>query len=154
MTATDFLKLRGRTWYVRVQIPPNLWATAGGKREYVKTLKTGDLNEANRLKHAYVASFKRQIAALERRKVDPLVDVYDKALAFRDAIEKQRGQILFYEGDDKEKPYYATDEFLSQIGDEARELLDTHGDKVADNFFKDCQGRRDTFTGPHRYLAH
>ena len=53
MASTDYLKLRGRTWFVRVQIPPHLMELLReGKREYVKTLKTGDLNEANRLKHA------------------------------------------------------------------------------------------------------
>ena len=30
-----------------------------GKPKYVKTLKTGDLNEANKLKHAHVAAFKK-----------------------------------------------------------------------------------------------
>jgi hypothetical protein len=47
----------GHTWFVRVQIPAHLWKAVGGKREFVKTLKTGDLNEANRLKHAHVAAF-------------------------------------------------------------------------------------------------
>jgi hypothetical protein len=38
MASTDYLKLRGRTWYVRVQVPPHLRAAAGGKREYVKPI--------------------------------------------------------------------------------------------------------------------
>ena len=41
----DYLKLRGKTYYVRVQIPHHLWAAAGGRREFVKTLKTRDRDE-------------------------------------------------------------------------------------------------------------
>ncbi len=111
MAATDYLKLRGRTWYVRVQVPPRLWKKAG-TREYVRSLRTGDLNEANKLKHAHIAALKRKIANLERKGDDPLAEVYEKALAYRDAMERHRGEVLFYEGDDPDKPYHATDEFL------------------------------------------
>jgi integrase len=140
MTSSDYLKLRGRTYYVRVQIPRDLWAAAGGKREYVKTLKTGDFNEANRRKHAHVAAFQRRIKALERQKPDPLADLYDKALAWREAMEKYKGQVLFYEGPHEDKPYYATDEFLSQISEEAREFEETHGEDAATSFFKIAKG--------------
>src|ERR1700693_1703972 len=76
MTTTEYLKRRGQTWFVRVQIPAHLWKAAGGTREYVKTLKTGDLNEANRRKHPYVAAFKQRIAALERHKPNELGELY------------------------------------------------------------------------------
>ena len=81
MAPTDYLKLRGQTCFVRVQIPPHLWKAAGGKREFVKTLKTGDITEANRRKHPYVAAFKQRIAALERHKPNELGELYEKALA-------------------------------------------------------------------------
>ena len=88
MAPTDYLKLRGRTYYVRVQIPPSLWGAANGQREYVKTLKTGDLNKANRLKHAHIAVFQRRIKALEHpQEPDPLADLYEKALSWRSAME-------------------------------------------------------------------
>lgn len=140
MAPTDYLKLRHRTWYVRVQIPPHLWASAGGRREYVKTLKTSDLNEANRLKHAHVAAFQRRIKALERHKPDPLADLYSKALDWRDAMERHKGKVLFYEGDREDQPYYAADEFLSQISEEAREFLDTQGEEAATSFYKIAKG--------------
>ena len=80
MATADYLKRRGHTWFVRVQIPAHLWKAAGGRREYVKTLKTGDLTEANRLKHAHVAAFKRKIEALERGKTSDVLDeLYEKA---------------------------------------------------------------------------
>jgi integrase len=138
MATKDYLKLRGHTWYVRVQIPPHLWAAAGGRREYVKSLKTRDLNEANKLKHAHVAALKQRIAALERNKPDPHVDVYERALAFRDAMERHKGEVLYEEGDGE--PYYASEEFLSQLSEQAKELLDTHGATVADSFYKIGKG--------------
>lgn len=139
MASKGYLKLRGRTWFVRVQIPPHLWKAAGGKREYVKTLETGDLNEANRRKHAHVAAFKQRIAALERHKPNELEDVYAKAVAFQEAMTRYKGVVL-YEGGPNEEPYYATDEFLTQISDQAQELLETHGEKVADAFYRSAKG--------------
>jgi hypothetical protein len=46
MTSSDYLKLRGRTYYVRVQIPRDLWAAAGGKREYVKNAQDRGLQRS------------------------------------------------------------------------------------------------------------
>jgi integrase len=139
MASTDYLKLRGRTWYVRVQIPPHLRVAAGGKREYVRTLKTCNLNEANRLKHAYVAAFKHRIAALERHKPNELDELYEKALAWRSAMERHKGEVLWTEPDGT--PFYVTDEFLDRIADETNEFLETHGGKAADEFHKIARGQ-------------
>jgi integrase len=140
MALTDYLKRRGQTWYVRVQIPPDLWEPAGGKREYVKTLKTGDIQEANRLKHAHVAAFKRQIEALKRNKPDPVASIYAKAVEWQAAMAEYKGRVIFYEGDDPERPFHYTDEFLGQISEEAREILDKHGEAAADSFYKIAKG--------------
>lgn len=139
MAPTDFLKRRGQTWFVRVQIPAALWKAAGGKREYIKTLKTGDLGTANRLKHAYVAAFKGQIAALERHKGSALDPLIEKALSFRDALERHKGDVLV-EGSDGEPLWSVADEFLGQISDEAKELLETHGEQTATAFYKIAKG--------------
>jgi integrase len=136
--ALTYLKLRGHTWYVRVQIPPHLWKAAGGKREFVKTLKTGDLSEANRRKHPYVAAFQQQIRALERDKPNELADLYEKALAYRETMERHKGEVLFEEPDGT--PTYLNDEFLSQISDDANEFLETHGEKAATAFYKMARG--------------
>jgi integrase len=138
MAPTEYLKRRGQTWFVRVQIPEHLWKAAGGRREYVKTLKTGDLNEANRRKHPYVAAFKQQINALDRHKPNELGELYEKALAWREAMERHKGEVLYEEPDGT--PYYATDEFLSHISDEAEEFLEEHGEKAATTFFKMAKG--------------
>ena len=133
---THYLKQRGRTWFVQVQIPTHLRKAAGGKWAYVKTLKTGDLNEANRLKHPYVAAFKQRIAALERQKTarkqpSEFADVYE-------AMEHHKDEVLYVEPDGT--PYKATDEFISQIADEAQGFLETHGRKAADAFYKIAKG--------------
>jgi integrase len=139
MAPTDYLKLRGRTYYVHVQIPAHLRKAAGGKWEFIRTLKTGDLNEANKRKHPDVAAFKQQINALERHKPNDLGELYEKALAWREAMERHKGEVLYKEPDGA--PYYATDEFLSQISEEAEEFLETRGEKAADTFYKIAKGQ-------------
>lgn len=139
MAPTDYLKLRGRTFYVRVQIPPHLQKAAGGKREYIKTLKTGDLSDANRRKYPYVTAFKQQINALEHHKPNELGELYDKALAWREAMERHKGEVIYQHPDGA--PEFATDEFLSQISEEAEEFLETHGERAANTFFKIAKGQ-------------
>jgi integrase len=140
MAPTDYLKLRGRTYYVRVQIPPSLWAAAGGRREYVRTLKTGDLNKANRLKHAHVAVFQRKIKALEQwQEPDPLADLYEKALSWRVAMEGAKDRVIFHDAEGRAL-WTHEDEFLSQISEEAREFEDTHGEEASTRFFKIAKG--------------
>ena len=128
-TNRDYLKLRGNKWYVQVSIPVGLREAAGGRSEYIKSLGTGDLVVANRLKHPYIAAFKQRLAGLERQKgaeQRPAVlnELYAKALAWRETLERHKGDVS--EGPDGTL-YYATDEFLSQISDEAREYLETTG---------------------------
>jgi integrase len=139
MALTDHLKLRGSTYYVRVQIPPRLWPAAGGKREFVKTLKTGDLREANKRKHAYVAAFQLQIKALEGQGLQAadVSNTIARALGWRRTMEQDRGEVLFYHGDEA---VYKTDEWLSQIAEEAEEIEDAHGPHAALNFFKIAKG--------------
>src|SRR5271169_3570111 len=136
----DYLKQRGGRWYVQVSIPARL-RKAAGRSEYIKALKTSDLQEANRRKHPVIAAFKQRIAGLEKHQPSAaLSELYEKALAWRETMEKYKGKVLFYEGDDPDKPYYANDEFLSQIAEEAQEFEDTYGDKAAHGFFRIAKG--------------
>jgi integrase len=146
MATTDYLKRRGETWFVRVQIPKHLWKAAGGKREYVRTLKTRDLSEANRLKHSYVAAFKQQIIALERGTPEQPDDLYEKALAWRETMLRHKNEVLYKERDGT--PYYSTDEFLSQISEEAEEVLAKDGEKAAGAFYRVAKGEG-TLIAPH-----
>ena len=54
-------------------------------------------------------------------------------------MERHKGEVL-YDGGEDEEAYYATDEFLSQISEEAKQFLETHGPKAADAFYKIAKG--------------
>jgi integrase len=58
---TSNLKRRKLTWYVRLGVPPALQTTIG-KTEIVRTLKTRDLREANRRKHAVLAAMHEELS--------------------------------------------------------------------------------------------
>jgi integrase len=133
MGTTEHLKRRGHTWYVRVQIPQPLWVAAEGRREFVKSLKTRDVQEANRRKHIHIAEFKRRISALEGARADPLADVISKALEFRAAHEQYKGQVLYTEPNGQ--PYTLYDELLTQVSDQARELAESQGHGLAERYW-------------------
>jgi integrase len=135
----DYLKLRGRTYYVRVQIPQHLWAAAG-RREYVKTLKTRDYNEANRRKHSHIAVFQQRIKGLERQKPDdPRADLIERALMLREDLERYKGRVIVE--DEQGQPLWTyDDELVSKISDEAKEFAETHGDEAATSFFRIAKG--------------
>jgi len=143
MGSKDYLKQRGHRWYVQVSIPAHLRKAAGGKSEYIKSLGTSDLATANRLKHGYVHTFKQQIAALGRKrgvgeKQAEINELYEKALAWREVFERHKGEILFE--DQEGNPYYANDEFLSQLSEEAEEYLETHSKAAVDAFYGIAKG--------------
>src|SRR3954447_5733214 len=69
---TRYLQLRGRTWYVRVAVPPSL-VKAFNKRSVLRSLQTRDLREAQVRRHAAVAMIMEQFAEAEgATKWDPI----------------------------------------------------------------------------------
>jgi Domain of unknown function (DUF6538)/Phage integrase, N-terminal SAM-like domain len=137
---TKYLKLRHTKWSVVVAIPRRLQKLAG-KREYVKALGTSDLTQANRVKHGYVATFKRLIGTLERGEPsDATADIYELALLRRQDIERQKGRVVGYQNDDRSKPYYASDGLEDLLADEAEAIEDTHGAEAAVRFFRAARG--------------
>jgi integrase len=130
MTRIDpYLKWRGGAAYVRVQVPKPLWGVVG-KREFVKALGTGDRQEANRLKHGYVAAFFREIEALKRGKPnDALAAVYAKAAAL------QTARITTTNPDGAES---VRDDLAIE---EAETIEREHGEAIAVSFFKAATGR-------------
>src|SRR5262245_24194958 len=130
--APQYLKRRHNAWSVRVQVPRHLWAAAG-TREYVRALGTTDLKEAERRKHNHVAEFKRRIAELQRGSTDPMRDVYQKALEFRDAVARGQG-VVFHEDE-------TLGEFmLSEALDETKEVQEAYGEEEADRFMRIVRG--------------
>ncbi|MDE5451921.1 tyrosine-type recombinase/integrase [Bradyrhizobium sp. CSA112] len=82
---TRYLVRQYNTYSVVVEIPKRLQAKAGQKRFKV-SLRTGNLAEANRLKHSYVAEFMRRIDALARS-FDPKAEVLKDAKEWRAELE-------------------------------------------------------------------
>ena len=62
---TRYLVQRRQTWYVRVTVPPKL-RKAVGNTHIVRTLKTRDLVEAQRLRHVAVAQIKAELDAIDK----------------------------------------------------------------------------------------
>lgn len=60
---TTNLKRRHQTWFARVSVPRSLRATVG-KSEVLRSLKTADVHEANRRKHAVIATINTELSHL------------------------------------------------------------------------------------------
>src|SRR4051812_15609230 len=85
---TTNLKRRGLTWYARLSVPPSQ-REAVGRSEIVRSLKTRDLREANRLKHRALAEMHASLARQIGAKVLPVesVDyVTEMARQLRDSV--------------------------------------------------------------------
>lgn len=63
----------------------------------MKTLETRDINEANERKHKWIAEYKRQIKALAKSRHDPLREVRERALSWRQSIELAGDEIVEYD---------------------------------------------------------
>src|SRR5262249_54249067 len=129
LTGTNYLTRRHQTWYVRVQIPKKLQGAAGGKREFVKSLETRDLTEANSRKHAHIAEYKREIKALAEARSDPLQKARMRARAWRDAIEEAKGESIDFEGDEGTTDIAGV--LRSEALDEVKEMEETIGKEEA-----------------------
>lgn len=140
MSRNQYLKKQGNTWYVLVQVPARL-RKAAGCWAYIRTLGTGDVNEANRRKHTFVADFKQRIAQLERGETanDVVAGFYEKALTWSETLAAAKGQVLYQHPDGAEE--YLTDFLLSEISDEAKEILEDQGEKVAERFYNIARGQ-------------
>ncbi|HEY3786143.1 MAG TPA: DUF6538 domain-containing protein, partial [Steroidobacteraceae bacterium] len=55
------LKLRGSTWFVRVKVSRSQRAIIG-REEILRSLRTGSLVEANRVKHRVIAAIQESIS--------------------------------------------------------------------------------------------
>lgn len=60
MAVTTHLKKRGETWYARLAVPRSLKEKVG-RSEYLRSLRTSSVTEANRLKHAALAQLQKEM---------------------------------------------------------------------------------------------
>jgi integrase len=67
---TSHLKLKRHVWFARLIVPPRLRMMVG-RTELLKTLKTRDIKEANRRKHAVLAELQRELTQAELANVLP-----------------------------------------------------------------------------------
>jgi integrase len=81
---TKYLQKLGHSWYVRIRVPPSLQAKVGNTH-IRRALHTRNLDEANALKWAAIASIKRDLGKLRLLDMDG-----DKARLYRDAINRAR----------------------------------------------------------------
>jgi integrase len=82
MSQTQYLQRRHQTWYVVVEVPKPLRSVLG-KPRLIRSLKTQSLQEANQLKHAVVAEFKRQLGVVEKAPNGVEAKALVKALSYR-----------------------------------------------------------------------
>ncbi len=86
----EYLRLKDKTWQVRVPVPKALWGVMG-KRALVRTTGTGDLQEARHRRFAIIAELKQEIEAA--RHADPATKTWLElqATALRKSV--QRGEL-------------------------------------------------------------
>lgn len=89
--ANDGLKQRKRTWYARLRVPRELQPIVG-RAEYVRTLETRDLSEANRRKHAVLAELHTELQRAVRAagKGGDAAGLVDLAASLREDVEAGR----------------------------------------------------------------
>ncbi|MCL2716927.1 MAG: site-specific integrase [Alphaproteobacteria bacterium] len=137
MADSSYLQKKGNTWRVVVEIPKPLRVAAGGKPRFMRSLGTESLTEANRLKHAHVAEFRRRIALLERGRADPLAQAIEAAISFREALAAPG--VGHMEHGDHESTAEA--EMLATVRGEAEALLEAKGPEVARLFHSLATGQ-------------
>jgi integrase len=125
----QYLKRIGGKWYVNVRVPRTLEKPLG-TTHIRRTLRTGDLAEANRLKHAPVAEIKAELAALRSKAArgEPLKRglTFDTAAAIRTDLEDARAQ------QDEDREFILT----SEANKLAHEVARLHGDATAHRFYR------------------
>jgi integrase len=133
---TKYLLKQYNTYSVVVEIPKRLHAKAGQKR-FKRSLETDSLAEANRLKHAHVAEFQRQIAALAKGADDPDAQLFKLATDFRHALDSSDRR---WHEDGQGREWSEHEEELDRLKEKAREVLDTKGSETAARFYKAAMG--------------
>ena len=88
----QYLIKRHQTWYVNLRVPPKL-VDIIGKQRLQRSLKTRDVNEANRLKHAVVAELQNYFNTVRKalESGTPLSDLSNAARVL--AEEVKLGQV-------------------------------------------------------------
>ena len=126
---TRYLKRIGEKWYVNVRVPRTLEKQLGTSH-IRRTLGTGDLTQANRLKLKHVAEIKAQLAALAHQRSQGLpllrgLTLADAAAMRQDILDARR------RGDEVSAEHV---EF--EASDLAYKIEELHGEAAAHRFYR------------------
>jgi integrase len=121
---TKYLRRIGEKWYVSVRVPRSL-EKALGTDHIRRTLHTGDLAEANRLKLAEVVRIKAELDALRRKQAqgEPIKRGLTLADASAIRADLQRAR--------KEGDEHTEEVLLSHASERAHDIAALHGESSA-----------------------
>jgi hypothetical protein len=106
----QYLQQRGRTWYVRVIVPPSLRATIG-KQHRLKSLGTTDVVEARERRWAVLAEIRREFQELRGAKAwDPIKMDLEWRPIYRAADPEPQGDGDPRDTEREDVRYYVVDE--------------------------------------------
>ena len=144
-----YLVKQYNAWSVVVEVPKHLRAKAGRVR-FKKSLGTDSLAEANRLKHAHVADFQRQISALDGGPSHDLAAIYRDAAEWKPALAAASTAT---QTDDQGRVEFEERDFLiSEVKRLASVVAEQHGDEVGKRYLATAMGHgtsiKDQIEGP------
>jgi integrase len=133
-----YLVRQYNTWSVVVEVPKHLRSKAGRVR-FKRSLGTDSLIEANRLKHAHVADFQRQISALEGGSEHGLAVLYRDAAEWKPALAAAGTAT---QADDQGRVEFEERDFLiSEVKRLASVVAEQHGDEVGKRYLATALGQ-------------
>lgn len=125
MPANDYLMKKHNTWFAVLNVPPKL-RKAMGRTRFRKSLETSSLADANRLKYAHIAEWKRQIDLQAKGMPDKFAKIREEFITLRQHIAEAPDRWV----DDQGREVNWRKELISDMLERASEVADEHGDRV------------------------
>jgi integrase len=131
-----YIEKRRRLYYAVLDIPTDVRDLIGGKRRFVQSLKTDDLNLAELRKRPIVAGWRRQIDEARRSISDPLMS---QAIELRHMAETAF-HIRRDDETEEEAAEFAEEMRSDEIVRHAERIETTHGLEIAKAFVRVARG--------------
>lgn len=129
---TLYLQQKRRRWYVQLRVPTHLVPIIG-KRLLCRSLKTGDLAEAVRRKHAVLAQF-HSLLQLAERKPPTSTSTFDREVAYgKLLLDKVQAGKMYSED--------ALEQYNKRLSEDTTEFLDANPDKWIDDLVNTRENR-------------
>ena len=133
MSKNQYLQKRFQTWYVVVEVPKFLHKVVG-KARLLKTLHTRDVNEANKLKHPYVAEFKQLLQMIADAPSQAEAKVLAKALELRQEYVLASPKVVTDYNTEPLETFSSREFVVDDIKDEAARIHRKYGNELANRF--------------------